>query len=173
MAPVSSRAGIAASRARRRALRAIAVVLLADVALIASHAGEFWPFSSFSMFAGAGQPWDRALVQELNAPLTEGELRTEYGLNELPGVPLPLSPLGVPQHDLSSLVQRAELWNEADEAALLRLFGALPCEQPLLVLRVRGGLEAGRVEVRATPAALLSCTGARVDLRPLLPRKVT
>jgi hypothetical protein len=156
-----------AAQYRRRALRAVGSVLVAYLALIASHEGEFWPCSVFPMFASAGKPWVRALVHELSAPLAEQDLRAEYELAELPGVPLALAANGVSQHDVSSLVQRRGRWSEADKAALARLFGRLPCRKPLLVLRVRGELEGAGVHALATPAALLSCSNEHVVLHPL------
>jgi len=142
----------------RRPAAALSALLLAYLLLIASHRGEFWPFSVFPMFASAGKPWARALVVELDAPLSEAELQREHLLTALPGAPFPLARHGVQQHDASSLVQRVERWSDDERAALARLFGTLACERPLLVLRVRGTLEGELVQplrqCAQTPSAL-------------------
>lgn len=169
MAPIDEGAARApASGERRRALRWVAGVVLVWLALVATHRGEFWPFSVFPMFAGAGRPWVRALVHALPEPLAADALASEYELAALPGAPFALEAHGVPQHDVSSLVQRAERWTADETAALVSLFGDLPCHKPLLVLRVRGALDGDRVRARATPAALLTCAGGQSSVRPLL-----
>lgn len=157
-----------ASGERRSALRWVGGVVLVWLALVATHRGEFWPFSVFPMFAGAGRPWVRALVHALPEPLAADALASEYELDGLPGAPFALEAHGVPQHDLSSLVQRAAHWTAGDEAALVSLFRDLPCRQPLLIMRVRGTLEGARVRARATPAALMTCTGGQSSVQPLL-----
>jgi hypothetical protein len=155
----------------RRSLTILALTCVGYAALVATHAGEFWPFSTFSMFARAGRPWQRALVRSVDGRALEGhgnglELRS-YTLDELPGSALPLQALDIPQNDLSGLVQRAEAWGQPDLDALAKLFGALPCRTPLLVLRVTGALAAAGVSEVVTPAALLGCEEGHVWVRAL------
>jgi len=142
-----------------RTLRALGVVALCYVVLLASHGGELWPFSVYPMFARAGEPWQRALVRVVSERSDVSS--RSYTPSELPGTPLALREHGVPQNDLSSLVQRAERWSDDDLAALGAMFGDLPCRAPLLVLRVRGSLEQGVVREQATPVARLGCDGGR------------
>ena len=150
----------------RRTLGTLGVVTLCYVALIATHGGEFWPFSVYPMFASAGKPWQRALVRVVAAD--EGTSPAGYELNELPGSALPLREHGVPQNDLSSLVQRAERWSDDELRALATMMGDLPCRAPLVVLRVRGSLEAGVMSERATPVARVGCEGGQVRAARLL-----
>lgn len=151
----------------RRTLKALGAVALCYVALIATHGGEFWPFSVYPMFASAGKPWQRALVRVVSAG--DDGSPAGHALSELPGSPLPLGEHGVPQNDLSSLVQRAERWSDAELEALGTMFADLPCRAPLLVLRVRGSLEAGELSERATPVARVGCDGGRARAARLLP----
>jgi hypothetical protein len=150
----------------RRTRRALGLVIVAWAALVATHKGEFWPFSVYPMFASAGRPWQRALVRVVDeAP----DLARTYPLAEVPGVPLALGTHGVPQDDLSAMVQRAERWGDDDTSTLARMFGALPCRTPLLVLRVRGALEAGTPRMLATPVARIGCEAGAVRVERLLP----
>jgi hypothetical protein len=150
----------------RRTPRILALVVACYVALVATHGGEFWPFSVYPMFASAGRPWQRALVRVV----AEGSGAAPwYALSELPGAALPLREHDVPQNDLSSLVQRAERWSDDEIDALGTMFRDLPCQAPLLVLRVRGSLEAGEVRQRATPVARLRCENGRARAERLLP----
>lgn len=153
----------------RRALRVLAVVVACHGVLVATHGGEFWPFSSYPMFARAGRPWQRALVRVVDAPLLRSAPLAAYTLEALPGAPLPLSKHGIPQNDLSTLLQRAEAWGDGELEVLSELFGALPCRAPLLVLRVRGTLEAGDVREVAAPMAGLTCEDGKVRVQRLLP----
>jgi hypothetical protein len=120
------------------------------------------------MFSGAGRTWQRALVRRVDETLLGDELPGAYALATLPGAPFPLLEHGIPQNDLSSLVQRAERWDESERHAFAQLFGGLPCASlPLLVLRVRGSLKDGVVEQLATPLAMLSCEAGRERVRML------
>jgi len=150
----------------RRTLRVLGVVAIVYAATIATHGGEFWPFSSYSMFARAGRPWQRALVRVLDEATAGSALADAYAPEALPGTPLALAPLGIPQNDLSSLLQRAEVWGDTEREALARLFGTAPCRAPLLVLRVSGAIEAEGVRQRAVPVAVLRCEGGRVQVQP-------
>lgn len=150
----------------RRTLRVLGVVVVVYAVAIATHGGEFWPFSSYSMFARAGRPWQRALVRVLDEATADGALADSYAPDALPGSPLALAPLGIPQNDLSSLLQRAEVWGDTERKALARLFGTAPCRAPLLVLRASGAIEAEGVRQRAVPVAVLSCEGGRAQVHP-------
>jgi hypothetical protein len=43
-------------------MKVIGIILLIYAVLVASHEGEFWPFSIYPMFSQAGNPWTRAMV---------------------------------------------------------------------------------------------------------------
>lgn len=142
---------------------------MAHAALAATHGGEFWPFSIYPMFSAAGRPWARAAVRTTDGLALAADLQREHSISELPGQPLPLGAHGIPENDLSSLVQRAEAWTPSDIEALRELFGDLPCRRPLLVLSVRGRLAMGSVEQIARPVAALRCSaGAVMVQRPRL-----
>lgn len=49
----------------KRALHIVGGVLVVYALLVATHLGEFWPFSIYPMFSQAGTPWTRAVVREL------------------------------------------------------------------------------------------------------------
>jgi hypothetical protein len=146
--------------------RTLVVVIALYVMLVATHKGEFWPFSVYPMFASAGRPWQRALVRVVSDAAASTSL--SYPLAEVPGTPLPLGAHAVPQDDLSAIVQRAERWGDSDTATLARMFGALPCTAPLLVLRVRGSLEADALLQVATPVARIGCERGLIRVERLL-----
>ena len=50
---------------RRKALRITLGTLIVYALLVATHLGEFWPFSIYPMFSQAGNPWSRAVVREM------------------------------------------------------------------------------------------------------------
>lgn len=161
---VTTRAGDDPPLLQRRAAKVLFVIGVVYASLVATHGGEFWPFSVFPMFSRAGKPWARALVRSAPDGFTESKLGATYSPEALPGNPVALVEHGIPQNDLSSLAQRAERWSvkELDTARLL--FGALPCEEPLLLLRVHGALAAEGVHQVATPLASLACNGTEVEV---------
>lgn len=145
----------------RRAAKVLMALCLAYATLAATHGGEFWPFSVFPMFSVAGRPWVRALVRRHE----DTRLEARYSLEALPGAPFALADHGIPQNDLSSLIQRAEHWGPAELEALSQLFGPVACEHPLLVLCVRGALAEHGIEQVARPVAWLACDGTQVKAR--------
>ena len=48
-----------------RGLKLIGWLFLLSTVLVASHKGEFWPFSIYPMFSQAGNSWSRALLIEI------------------------------------------------------------------------------------------------------------
>ena len=155
-APVSPVRG----RLARRGLAVLLGTALAHAGLVATHRGEFWPFSLYPMFSRAGRPWTRALVRHV--PPESLLLERSYSLAALPGEPIALDALGIPQNDLSSIVQRADAPAEVDRAAALALFRELPCESgPFVVFAVRGALTADAVAETAAPMITLSCDAER------------
>ena len=147
-----------------RATKALIGVGIAHALLAATHGGEFWPFSIYPMFSKAGRPWARALVIEAGPSPLRQQLDTQYRLDDLPGTPLGLEALGIPQNDVSSLVQRADRWGAPEIAALKQLFGSLPCQHALIVLVVRGVPAEGAVQYVATPVGALLCAANRVSV---------
>jgi hypothetical protein len=148
----------------RRATKALFVIGVLYGSLVATHGGEFWPFSVFPMFSRAGKPWARALIRSTPGGFTRSQLGAAYSLGALPGEPVALVEHGIPQNDLSSLAQAAERWGATELATLELLFGSLPCEQPLLLLRVRAVLADEGIHPIATPVASLGCNGADVEV---------
>lgn len=165
--PLDTSSPAAALLARRAGLLLLAVGA-AYAVLVATHRGEFWPFSVYPMFSRAGRPWARACVLKWTPPIALASLRGGRPLESWPGTPFPLQEHGLSQNDLSSLVQRAEHWTLDDRLAIEHVFGSLPCAQPLVLMRVDGTLDSQGVRQAATPVAWLRCESARTSVQPLL-----
>ena len=141
-APGTSTGPTSTAGTRTRALRVLAITLVIYIAAVATHAGEFWPFSIYPMFSRAGRPWTRALVVQLepDTPLQWGPWR----LQGLPGKPYPGSVSGVSTNDLSELIQRTTTWDEARVAVLYKLFATGIAEgRTLMLLRSDGHYNSG------------------------------
>src|SRR5690625_7490964 len=48
-----------------KALKILGVLFLVHAILVSTHEGEFWPFSIYTMFSQAGNPWERAMVLDV------------------------------------------------------------------------------------------------------------
>ena len=137
----------------RRGIRALAVTLVVYTLLVATHLGEFWPFSIYPMFSTAGQPWTRAIVRDVEADAVDWAAVT---MGDLPGEAFPLDEHGLFQNDLANYVKKVQAWDESRVAGLRRMFRNVEGRR-LLLMRVQGRLtEASDVEVRAEPIAFLS-----------------
>jgi hypothetical protein len=139
----------------RKAIKIVGGVLAIYALLVASHKGEFWPFSIYPMFSQAGNPWTRAMVRELpNDP--ERVSWEAADLSSLPGSPYPVEEHGINQNDVSNYVSKTTEWTPQRLRGFRSLFARNhDFARPLLVLKVRGTLQGDSVWVQATPFMLL------------------
>lgn len=136
-----------------KALRIVGIVFALYAVLVATHRGEFWPFSIYPMFSQAGQPWTRALVRKVPAETDLSWKKTS--LEDLPGQPFPVEYHGIAQSDLANYVGKTNEWTEQRIRGLRSVLGGnYEFSTPLLVMRVRGRLVGDSVAVRATPVLL-------------------
>ena len=131
--------------------------------LLASHGGEFWPFSILPMFSRAGVPWTRTMVRDISA-----ESESVAVSDATRGTPFPLASIGIGQNDLAKLVLGFGDTLDADEADLLsNMFADARKERRLLLVRVMGSLDVDHVAQRQVPFAILDHAGVRaVEVMP-------
>ncbi|MCS3698348.1 hypothetical protein [Salinibacter ruber] len=120
------------------------------------------------MFSQAGNPWTRAVVRELPSQTDPDTLSWEaVSLQELPGAPYPVAPKGINQNDVANYVSKTDRWTDERVQGLRSLFTkGRTLSSPLLVLRVRGKLEADTVAVTATPVLLFEPDTTRLHPSP-------
>ncbi len=124
----------------RRSLILIGLVLLLQIVLVATHRGEFWPFSIYPMFSQAGNSWTRSLVMKVDTD-RPGEWSVANRREELPGEVLALKEVEISQNDLAGFLQKNETWDEDRIGGLRKLFESVVDEQPLMIYRVTGRLQ--------------------------------
>lgn len=137
--------------------RILIAVLAVNILLVATHEGEFWPFSIFPMFSKAGKPWTRAMVQQIDNPERE-DLWNVKPLEEVADRAIALDDYGIDQIDYANFVSKTSDWNEKRIQALRFMFDIknIP-DQHWLVTKVDGYLTAqDSVVVEATPLFLFS-----------------
>ncbi|SHK30159.1 HTTM domain-containing protein [Rhodothermus profundi] len=149
--------------AYRRVGRTLALVLGVYGALIATHAGEFWPMSVFPMFSQAGQPWTRAVVRELS-PEEPVRWDTLWAPTSLPGRPFPLGSTTLDPVDLINFVTQPDRWHAQRRQTLLRLFGPELEDRRLLILQVRGMPTPDGVRLYYLP--IIALTADTVQIHP-------
>ena len=139
----------------RRSVRIVGATLLVYALLVASHLGEFWPFSIYPMFSQAGNPWTRAVVRTVpDEP--EAHSWDAVPFTDLPGNPYPVVPQGISQNDVANYVSKTENWTEQRLNGFRSLFGKrYDFSKPLLVMKVRGALVGDSVSIKATPVMRL------------------
>lgn len=144
-----------------KALRVIGAVLVVYALLVATHRGEFWPFSIYPMFSQAGNPWTRSVVRTM--PDGETPSWEATSLQNLPGAPFPLQERGINQNDVANYVSKTEEWTPQRVQGLRNVFAPThDFSPPLLVMQVRGELVDDSVAVTATPLILYSADSTRL-----------
>ncbi len=123
-------------QARARGKFSLIGLLAVGAALLATHRGEFWPFSIYPMFSRAGRVWQRSLLRE---DVAYGERWRAQRLESLPGVPCALAEHGVSQIDFTDYVSRTERWDAERVAGLRALLGASLTGHALTVYTVQPG----------------------------------
>ncbi|WP_263820788.1 hypothetical protein [Salinibacter sp.] len=152
----------------KRALQIVGGVLVVYALLVATHLGEFWPFSIYPMFSQAGNPWTRAMVREMPSQTDPDTLSWDaVSLQSLPGASYPLAPKGINQNDVANYVSKTDRWTNERVQGLRSLFTkGRVLSSPLLVYRVQGTLVADTVAVTATPVLLFEPDTTRLHPSP-------
>ena len=156
------------SLANRKALRLLGVVFALYAVLVATHEGEFWPFSIYPMFSQAGRPWNRALVRELPADVP-------VRWDTLTWATLPGTSYGTQRDghldaiDVANYVGKTKVWTQARADALRPLLLSPDDRRRLVVLRASGRIvEGDSIAVTFVPYVYLDADSARLN-PPLLP----
>lgn len=127
-------------------------VISVFVLLVATHDGEFWPFSIFPMFSKAGQPWQRIVIRKVEAAPSNDY----YALDELPGFPIALDAYGVEAIDVADFVRHTTHWTPQRLQALSHLLQSRPSSQQWLVMRVDGQKTIDGIRIQAVPLLLFN-----------------
>jgi len=151
----------------RRAGRLLVGTLLVYALLVATHKGEFWPFSIYPMFSQAGNSWSRAVVRDVSGDSASVEW-SSVSREHLPGRPFALRPHGVNNIDLANFVSKTETWTPRRVNGLRSLFADDLTDHTLLVMRVNGEMNEGdSVVVNFVPYVYLEADSTAVA--PFLP----
>lgn len=142
---------------QRNPLKTIGFTLLVFAVLVATHLGEFWPFSIYPMFSRGGRTWTRALVRDVaNVPDSLVWQTTDF--NNLTGKPVVLPEYGVDQIDYSNFMSKTKEWDAKRVQALRNMFKEENLKgNKWLTMKVSGHLEGkDSVVIEALPFWLLS-----------------
>ena len=150
-------------RSYRRAKRAVLWTIGVCGFLLATHLGEFWPFSIYPMFSRAGRPFTRSVVREVGPDVRVGQ--GPYGLDALPGKPFPLAPVGIAQNDIANFVSKTAEWTPERKQAMQHVFAEHTQDRRLVVFAARGAPAAAGVEVTYRPIIELSASGPKLLVR--------
>lgn len=86
-------------------------VFLVNVLLVATHEGEFWPFSIFPMFSQAGNEWSRGVIEEVNDS-SRADLWITKPIEELEGRILPLKDYDIHEIDFANFINKTKVWDK-------------------------------------------------------------
>ncbi len=123
---------------------------------VASHEGEFWPFSIYPMFSQAGNPWNRALLVRLdNEEITEFDWKT-VPADSLPGNVVALADIGADNIDYANFVGKTKEWTPERVSALRTFLGmTIATDEAYVAYRIYGSRnESGEVQLLSYPVAM-------------------
>lgn len=131
--------------------------LALNVLLVATHEGEFWPFSIFPMFSQAGNPWSRGVLERIENK-NDTTIWNTKPMSEIKTRVVSLDSIGVDAIDYANFVSKTENWNQKRIDALRDLLNIkeYPNAQ-WMATRVKGYLtEDDSVIVEAVPLFLFT-----------------
>ncbi|MEX1063288.1 MAG: hypothetical protein WEC12_06770 [Balneolaceae bacterium] len=142
---------------KKKSVKIILATLLVYSLLVATHEGEFWPFSIYPMFSKAGNPWTRALVVDVT-DVSDSSMWKVSDRDNLAGAPVPVRNYGVDQIDFSNFISKTETWDRNRKQALITMFGKEDLlGRRLMIMKVDGRFsDADNVEIKVTPFLMLT-----------------
>ena len=124
----------------RRSIKITLISFLLSGILLASHEGEYWPFSIYPMFSKAGNPWTRAIVTDVTQ-VDDDKLWETTSLEEINGIVVSIKAAGVDQIDFSNFVSKTKDWNPKRVQALRTMLGESQfINNDWMIFKVRGRL---------------------------------
>ncbi len=136
-------------------MRITLITFLLSGILLATHEGEYWPFSIYPMFSKAGNPWTRAIVTDVSNVDSASVWQTT-SLNEINGTVESILDAGVDQIDFSNFVSKTRNWDEKRVQALRTMLGEQHFyNEDWMIFKVRGQMVGDdSVTVQVTPYLL-------------------
>ncbi len=136
-------------------MRITLITFLLSGILLATHEGEYWPFSIYPMFSKAGNPWTRAIVTDVSNVDSASVWQTT-SLNEINGTVESILDAGVDQIDFSNFVSKTKNWDEKRVQALRTMLGEQHFRnEDWMIFKVRGQMVGDdSVTVQVTPYLL-------------------
>lgn len=140
----------------KKSVKVTLVTLVIYGLLVATHLGEFWPFSIYPMFSQAGNPWKRAIVQDITHTEVDSLWKTT-DKSGLPGKTLALNNLNVNTNDIANYLSKTEIWTQKKQSGVRKLLQKRLSENNLLVYQARGSLtESDKPQVEFIPYLYLT-----------------
>ena len=109
-------------------IQIIIFVFIVYGVLVASHNGEFWPFSIYPMFSQAGHPWTKFILRDVTY-VEDTLLWKSAEFDKMIGTSIPLNMLGLNHTEFSNFVINTQNWNSEHISALKALIGEEYLEQ--------------------------------------------
>ncbi|MDZ7720688.1 MAG: hypothetical protein U5K72_17860 [Balneolaceae bacterium] len=148
----------------KKGIKIIGVIFVIYVGLVATHEGEFWPFSIYPMFSQAGNPWTRAIVLNVT-DLPDDQIWEKHLFSERVAEPVPLKEHGIDQIDFSNFISKTQNWTPERRDALQFMFGQNNLKsQRWMASKVEGKLiENDSVVVEIKPYLLVTADTVRMN----------
>ena len=140
---------------KKVAIRILSILMLVYASLVATHEGEFWPFSIYPMFSQAGNTWTRSFVRDVSAenrPI-RGDIQSN---EELYGVPFALDLVDIHQNDLSNFISKNKDWTPKKKQAVRKYFESVLENKELLVYKVSGSMGNQKINFKNKPFIYLT-----------------
>jgi hypothetical protein len=139
----------------KRGITLLVCILVVYAALVATHQGEFWPFSIYPMFSGGGKPWTHALVRKMSVDPEDISWNNIINDN-LPGKAFALDSIRINQSDLSAYLENNKPWHGSKIKGLRAYFKPKLDQNSFVLFEVHGQIaNSGQNSVAVTYIPLI------------------
>lgn len=139
----------------RKSGRVLLWIFVISSVFLATHKGEFWPFSIYPMFSQAGRPWHRAIMRDYTA-VPDSLLWKESRIEDLQGEPFALEDYGIEGPDIAKYIAINRNWDARGRNNFRKVFLKHLHGRRLAALRLDGTAMGDSVRVVATPVLLIT-----------------
>ncbi|HEX6982772.1 MAG TPA: hypothetical protein VF181_08420 [Balneolaceae bacterium] len=121
-----------------RVKKILLITILINIVLVATHKGEFWPFSIFPMFSISGQPFLRGVVEEVEN-IDRPNLWRVKPLYKIEERVISLQEYGINPFDFANYIKKTKYW-DAEKINGLRSTFQIECysDKMWMITRVKG-----------------------------------
>jgi len=143
---------------------AIIITLFLYAALLSTHAGEFWPFSTYQMFSQGGKGWEKPVLVEMDESSCRAASFSH--LSQLEPHTISLADYNIDHRDFSDYISFRKCWEQEDLQGLQRLIKPVLQRYESCIILISTELNEGVITSSFAPFLFMNTEQTSIIMRP-------